>query len=277
MSSNSNSTNEEDSESKQKEINGMKKNVKQFTGAFIDKKSNETVQNKIIKTDIFSVAINSEDPNDKESRDKEAIKEGISTADFSECEKILKGHYNISSNLLVKKVEFDPKMDVNRSKNPYASKGLTFEFLNPITFEKLNITYCSEKKTPLKIPFKKGEKLNISLYSQSARINKGLDLYNDKSPGFHSRCIKSNQLDTGADLSINYKRNKMFQNNSIGCSPGCEYDGLDENKYVKCNCEVKDDMETSNNGVDISFSPLPSMNYDIVNCYYETYRDVKYF
>ena len=94
----------------------MKDNVKEFTGVFIDKKSNGTAENKIIKTDIFSVAINSEDPNNKESADKEAIKQGISTANFTECENILKKHYNISSdkNLLVKKVELDSKMDLNR-------------------------------------------------------------------------------------------------------------------------------------------------------------------
>ena len=45
-----NSTSDEDNEEKQKNINGMKNNIGDFTGAFIDKKSTGD-QNQIIKSD----------------------------------------------------------------------------------------------------------------------------------------------------------------------------------------------------------------------------------
>ncbi len=263
-------------EEKQKIIDKMKENIKDFTNIFLDKKSNST--NKIIKTEIFDLSINSQDPKNSESAEKEAIKQKLSTTNFTECENILKKHYNISSDkyIILKKVEFDSKMDLLRNDNPYASKGVTFEFLNPLTFEKLNTSICSQSeiKSPMKIPFKQAERIKSDFYRESAAINLDLDLYNNNSLGYHSRCVKSNQLTTGADLSINYKRNKMFQNNSIECSSGCTYGGLDENKYVKCDCKINENMETSNNGGYVSFDPLPPMNYDIVVCYYEAYTDV---
>ena len=48
----------------------------------------------------------------------------------------------------------------------------------------------------------------------SLLINEGLDLYSKESPAYHSRCIRSYELKTTADVSINYKRTKMFKNTS---------------------------------------------------------------
>jgi len=66
----------------------------------------------------------------------------------------------------------------------------------------------------------------------------------------------------------------MFQNTSISCSEGCTYEGLDENRYVKCNCKTNGESESSNTGMTHEFDPLPSMNYGIIKCFKETYDDV---
>jgi len=268
---------EKEKKEKQEILNNMKNDIKKFTNVFIGNSTKKV--HKILKTEIFTIQITSNNPNDTESNNKKAIEERISIANFTDCENILKKENNISQTtvLLLKKVEFDAKMDIDRAKNPDASPGLSFEFIDPTTMKKLDAKVCSEIKTPMKIPFKRGERLKMKIYQKSVLINKGLDLYNKESPAYYSRCIKSNQIDTGADVSINYKRNKMFQNTTITCSPGCEYEGLDENKYVKCNCKTNGDKESSNNGNEFTFDPLPSMNYDIVLCYYETYIDVRIF
>ena len=78
----------------------------------------------------------------------------------------------------------------------------------------------------------------------------------------------------GSNASINFRRTKLFQNETIGCSVGCIYQGLDENKYVICDCSASGSAEISNTGSKDSLSSIPPMNYDIALCYYETYDDV---
>jgi hypothetical protein len=267
---------ENEKNEKQKVLDNMKNEIKSLTDIFIGN-STEKID-KIMKTEIFTVQITSQNPNDTEKNNKKAIEQRISVANFTECENKLKLKYNISQpiNLLLKKVEFNSKLDIERADNPDASEGLTFDFINPLNMEKLDSKICSEIKIPINIPFKRSERLIMDLVKKSQVINNvGIDLYSNAAPAYHSRCFKTLQLDTGADESINFKRSTMFQNTSISCSEDCIYEGLDENRYVKCNCNTTGEKESSNTGETYNFDPLPSMNYGIVKCYKETYEDVR--
>jgi len=264
-------------EDKQKEMDNMKNEIKSFITLLIDfNDSNSTNLNKIIQTDLFSAQVTTDSPENKANNIKSAIENRLAHADLSNCEKQLKISYNISEdiNLIIKKVEFDPITDVNRANDSSASKGVSFEFIDPITKNKLDTTFCDSTPTPISIPFKKSERIKMDLYQKATTVKSFLDLYNSNSPGYHSRCFKTTQFDTGADVSLNYKRTNMFQNQTISCNADCIYEGLDDNKYVKCNCNSTSGKEISNTGNDESFDPLPKMNYDIVMCYYETYTDV---
>lgn len=128
---------------------------------------------------------------------------------------------------------------------------------------------------PIKIPFKENERLNMKLYQNAAVLKGVVDLYDKKSPGYHSRCFKSEDFSTGGDTSINFRRTKLYQNETIGCSPGCIYEGLDNNKYVKCNCQINNDTSMSNNSTgDDPLFAFPKLNLDISLCYMEVYNDV---
>ncbi len=273
---NSTSQDENAAQDKQKVLDNMKGDVKNFLELLIDFNETNSNENKIVKTGLFSSQLTSDSPDNKNASMQAAIENRMAFADFSDCQKILKSYYNISEdiNLLINKVEFDPMTDVKRANDSAASQGVSFEFINPLTKEKLNNTLCESVPTPISIPFKKSERINMQMYQKAATVKAFLDLYNSNSPGYHSRCFKTTQFDTGADVSLNYKRTNMFQNQTVSCSPGCIYEGLDENKYVKCNCTSSGNNEISNSGNDEYFSPLPKMNYDIIMCYKETYNDV---
>ena len=272
-------------------LNEMKNSVNDFVDVMIKAKkkhkkfrflsenanSNETESSlTILKTDIFSVEIASQDKsNEKENREA-SLKNKLSIANFTLCENRLKSHFNISQNvtLLYKKMEFDSKTDLSRAADPFGSRGVSFEFYNPDTLDKLNSSICSEILTPIKIPFKKIERLTISLYLANLAVNKDVDIYNKESPGFYSRCVKSKDLNTSADTSMSFRRNKLFQNETLECSSICSYQGLDENGYIQCDCTTSGKQEISNTGSDFFFNPIPPMNYDIITCYSETYNDV---
>ena len=227
-------------EGKQNVIDKMKNETQNYLDLLI--KSNKIYDNssEIIKTDLFTVQISSESPNRKEENIKLAIKNKLAFADFSNCIKLVKENYNLPQevNLLVKKVEFDPITDLKRANDSSASKGVSFDFFDPSTKQKLNTSICLTAPTPINIPFKQMQRLNMEMYEKAVTVRDFLDLYNSKSPGYHTRCYKTTQFDTGADVSLNYKRTKIFQNQTVSCSDGCSYKGLDENKYVKCNCNT---------------------------------------
>jgi len=259
-------------------IKAKKKHKKfRFLSENQNENQTESKQN-IIKTDMFSVEIASQDKSNEKELREELVKNKLSVANFTQCEKLLKYTYNISENLslVYKKIEFDSKTDLLRAPDSRASSGVSFEFFDPDTLEKLNGTICSDIQTPISIPFKKIERLSMGLYLANSLVNKNVDIYNKESIGFSSRCVKSRDLTTSADTSISFRRNKMFQNETIGCSTSCAYKGLDENGYVKCDCTTSGKEEISNTGSDFNFDPIPKMNYEIFLCYYETYKDVSF-
>lgn len=218
-------------------------------------------------------------PENEKLINEQAIKNGLAIGNYTQCEKILKNHYNISENitLLLKNMQFNPSTNLKNLDDTTASDSVSMEFINPENGEKLDSQLCNETPTPISIPFKKSERIKMDLYEKAAVLKGVVDLYDKESPGYKSRCLKSSEFDTGADTSINYRRTKLYQNESINCSPGCSYEGLDENKYVKCNCKTTQG-ELSNNST--GFDPLlafPKFNYDIVLCYYETFTDVRIY
>ena len=177
---------------------------------------------------------------------------------------------------IVKNLQFDSSTDLKNLKDSTSSNIVSFEFFNPVTAEKLDSKICSNINTPINIPFKESIRLKMNLYKNAAVLKGVIDLYNKESPGYKSRCLKSTEFTTKADTSINYRRTKLYQNETINCSSGCLYEGLDDNSYVICNCELSEKTTITNNST--GFNPmaaLPSFNYDIVLCYNETYRDVK--
>ena len=276
-SNNTNSTDNEELQEKQKQLNKIKDGVDKFLDVLIN--STNINISMIIKTNHFSVFIGSQTKENEKERIKQAIENKMTIADFFNCENILKKLYNISEqlNLIVKKIEFSASTDLKRADDPNASQGVKFDFFHPGTKEKLNAEKCSEVPISLKLPFAKSEKLQMSLYEKSQVIKSVIDLYDKTTPGYNTRCLKTEQFDTGADTSVNYRRTKLFQNISMDCSGGCEYKGLDENKYVICNCNVTGHSEISNTAEDGALIKFPALNYDIVLCYKETYQNVNFF
>ena len=255
-------------------MDNIKTGINDFLNVLINSLDSNTTQT--IKTDLFTVQIGIQNKENEKELNKEAVANNMAIGDFSNCEALLKIYYNLTNipSLLIKKVEFDPSTDVNKSNDTNASNGVTFEFFNPINKEKLNSTICNTVPTPLKIPFKQSYRLKMGLYTTAVVLKDVIDIYNSKTPGYHSRCYTSKEFESGADTSINYRRTKLFQNTSMECSQGCEYNGLDENKYVICNCSISGQEEISNSAEDGPLIAFPALNFDIALCYYETYTKV---
>lgn len=200
----------------------------------------------------------------------------LAEANSTECENELKRHYNITAKyLVVKNSQFNSKVDLSKLNDPTSSDSLKIEYFNPENGEKLNSSICANITTAIVLPIKNISRLDMALYKESKRKLKGIDIYNKNSPSFKSRCFKSTDFTTGGDTSITFRKTKLYQNESMGCSPGCEYNGIDEFNATVCMCKIAGNEEISNNNTLLdSFLSFPKFNYDIIFCYKETLEDV---
>jgi hypothetical protein len=156
------------------------------------------------------------------------VKNKLAFPNTTDCENILKKHYNISQekSILIKNIQTDPKFDLKTLNDNSASDRAKFDFYHPDTKEKLDMKICSKVKSSIKIPFKDTQRLRPKFYEKSLILKGVVDIYDNTSPGYTSRCLKSTEFDTGGDTSINFRRNKLYQNESINCSENCEYEIL---------------------------------------------------
>lgn len=215
---------------------------------------------------------------------KQAIDSKMAIANFTQCEILLKKFYKIplKKSIIVRNIQFGAKTNLLNLKDPTASDIANFNFFHPETYKNLNLSICSNVTTLISMPFKKEDELNMIAYKKTSVFKGIIDIYDRNSIGFQSRCFHIEDPETGADTTINNRRTHMYQNTTINCGNNCTYDGIDENRYVLCNCSgnIADDGDETNlglsnnsTGFDI-LAKLPDFNYDIFLCFEETFADV---
>jgi len=217
---------------------------------------------------------------ENESLKKIMLENKMAFPNTTNCENKLKEFYNITKekNIIIKNIQTNSMFDLTKTNYNETSDRINLEFFHPITKEKLNTTICSQIKSPIKIPFKNSKRLKPDDYILSKKLEGIIDIYDKESPGFHTRCLQSKDYTTNADTSINFRRMKLYKNETISCSDGCTYKGLDENMYVICECELKEGSAISNDST--GFTPLfsfPNFNYDILLCFKEVREDVNFY
>lgn len=271
-STNKNSENEEEEEEEEKPI-------LLINDLFIAKiqKGNK---NKNKKFRILNSKDSNNNNNNSENNDNQKdLKGKLASVDSTKCEKILQKEYNITKSLLIKSVQFDKNVNLKNIKDSTASDSLKLQYFNPENGEMLNSTKCEKVKLPFSLPIRNIKRVKKDLYDRAKKEIKGIDLYNKAAPSYHSRCFTSKDFETGGDTSIIFRRTKLYQNESMNCSPSCEYNGIDENNATVCDCKAGKDEEISSNSTGFdSFMAIPHFNYDIVFCYYEGFVEVfKFF
>ena len=234
------------------------------TDSKIDISLNETVElvdkiiidyineNKTIIGDDFIMQVY---PSDKPPEDRDAI----SSIDTSQCEDILRRHYQIPDTEPLLIVKYDILNDTTLTNQVeyviYNSKG-----------EKLNMTLCegvnSEISYPINdlIDLSKGEEMYL----------KGVDIYNGKSDYFNNLC--TSYTNEGPNV-LSDRRENDFQVATF-CEEGCEYNGMNyQTKKVICSCTTKTQINTvyTNNNELRPFNSfktkMKSSNILIMKCY----------
>ena len=188
--------------------------------------------------------------------------------DMTECENILKDVYHIDKELSLLIIKF-LKNDGNGE-----SQTFQYEIFHPITYEKLNLSYCDNTTIDVYVPFELSEEQE-EIYNDI--VDQGynpLDI-NDK---FYREICTPYTSENGTDVLLDDREEFIYTSlvNATICPRGCDYSEYYANKkYIKCECGTNNseivtlDLEhiTGNNVYKSFLSTMKSTNYKVMICY----------
>ena len=189
---------------------------------------------------------------------KKIIEHNKTAIDFTECEKLLRKHYNISDNGKLFMIKIDtyqegikiPKIEYNIYSN-----------LNNTNLFKLNLSICDKIKIDLFFPVIITEKENIDEYNQTS--------------GYYNDICYPAQSETNSDITIMDRQKEFINKNKLVCQENCVFTEYNYKTHkAKCSCEVKESSFSSIkmviNITEIyeSFKNIKKiMNIGILKCY----------
>ena len=188
--------------------------------------------------------------------------------DMTECENILKDVYHIDQELSLLIIKF-LKNDGNGD-----SQTFQYEIFHPITYEKLNLSYCENTTVDVYVPFELTEEQEEIYNDLVEQGYNPLDI-NDK---FYREICTPYTSENGTDVLLDDREEFIYTSliNATICPKGCDYSEYYANKkYIKCECGSNNseivtlDLEhISGNNVYKSFlSTMKSTNYKVMRCY----------
>ena len=159
-------------------------------------------------------------------------KEGISSLNFSKCEKILRKSMNIpaSEKIIIAKLDY--------TKNESLTKTVKYKAYRE-NGEPLSLSQCENAKTELSSPL--NEKF-VTVLEQGYNYSlQKIDIYNPNDEIFTDICTLFESNKTDVLLS---DRRKMLYKNVTFCGEECDYLGIDYiTKKVNCDCSTKGNIE----------------------------------
>lgn len=199
-----------------------------------------------------------------------SIENKLPLVDVSACEAAIRDYYgwDFDTDIPISKINWNPEL--------FSSDGfgdVSYLFYDPFNGENINSEQiCKDIEVLVKIPTDP-EKINITLYNEYKE--KSIDILDSTNPFFTSRCIPFTNTTSNSDVTLADRRDLIYQNQSITCSIGCKYEGLDENQYAICNCYNTN--ETNAIIKNAFFSSLSESNIDIFICFRTAFNIVILF
>ena len=147
----------------------------------------------------------------------------ISTIDLGDCEERLKDIYNINKSLplIIFKIDYispDTLIPI-----------IGYEIYHPITYLRLNLSYCEDILIKLNIPVSINEN-NLYKY--------------DPNSGYYTDNCFAYTTEDGTDIILNDRKQEFSDNNLSLCENNCNYTGYDTStKKSACDCAIKNKME----------------------------------
>ena len=187
----------------------------------------------------------------------------ISYIDLSECVKLLKNNNNIPLSQPLTIITIDIK---NKS---VSSTYVSYEILNPLTGEELNLSQCENLSVTMYVPVYINDKTSL-LYNSLKEL--GYNLF-DSNDSFYTDICSPFSTENGTDILLDDRKNKIYNENISLCQNDCKLISYnDTNKKAKCVCDIKEndiynpDFD-KNILADNFYDILKNTNFKVLQCY----------
>ena len=182
----------------------------------------------------------------------------LSSIYLGECEKQLKEYYNLPQDepLIIFQIDISTSNIANK---------VEYKVYDQL-FNQLDLNIC--EKSLISVYYATNENADISLVESLS--SQGLNVFDKKSDFYNSRCISFNQ--NGNDITIQDRKDDIYYNLSV-CESLCTFIGYNnETKRVKCDCQVKKEINTEEviekeEATNFFDSINDQINYKLVLCY----------
>ena len=178
---------------------------------------------------------------------------------FSECESILRNHYNISNTSFVTLLQIE--LYNNNSKSlinqvEYQAYGDNFTILN--------LDLCKDANIQIFYSIKDDILLDIEMINYLKNL--GFDVFNINDSFFWDVCQPYSNSEN--DLILEDRIKDLYQNYSL-CEEGCTYNNISlENMTVLCDCKIKENITTVVSEINLDkIKYETTSNFDIIKCY----------
>jgi hypothetical protein len=192
---------------------------------------------------------------------KNAAKNGLAIYNLTQCEIVLREHYNLTEDTKILYVsnKFDGSLNENKT------DSFMINAYDAVTRQKLDFDICKDIENSVQVPL--SSDVNMTLYNEMK--SQGIDIFNSSDVLFTDRCSSYLDPKTGKDTSLNYRREKIYQQVKPVCiGVNCTYEGINDLSYVQCNCKgIKSNVEVFNSIVNLAIEDLSRVNLGIVLCY----------
>jgi hypothetical protein len=187
-----------------------------------------------------------------------AAKNNISSIDYTYC------NLDSTEDLYVNKLEFQ---EFQSNATPII---LTFSFWKKNLTSSYKICENTTSIVSLPIP------TDTVIYKNKDTIidfqRKGINLMDISHPFFNDRCFKYEE-ESKKEYTILQRRKYYFFSQSLTCSEGCIYNGIDENGYIKCNCADSNNISLIIYPYSFKNSSSP-LNWDVIKCMSKVVKNV---
>jgi len=220
----------------------------------INSKSNLDV---FYSTNTFTVQIYDTSSTFNQKSDLQ-IKNGLSIIDFDQCAMDLKVYYNFTSDVIIGKIDYNPKLE---SRSSFGD--VRIKYYSPVNGTELPFeNICKNTSLIVKFPLKE---IPIDKKEYEKYISDGFNIYDSQSEFYSSRCMPLMNSTSEGDVTISERIEKIYKNISISCGDKCLFNEIDANNYTVCNCMKKGDTKAFVEK--IVFSGYSLYNIDIITCY----------
>ena len=230
--------------------------------AYLNKSKEDLIKN---ITELFenikigqNYEIKGDDYNIKISPTNAKYLSSVSHVNFTLCENILRGHYNISNSRYITFMQ----IEINNTNSKTLINKIEYQAYDE-NKKVLNLSMCEDKYIKITHSIKSSSLFDI--VSASLFQDLGIDIFNINDSFFTDVCHSYSDPENNITLKDRIK--EIFQNFSL-CEEGCYYEEINlENMTTTCNCKVKTDLNLE----DIVITLLPyqekDANFQIIKCY----------